>query len=89
MTTKTKNLLKERSKLTKYFYRNGQRESDRDKVLEKYAECTRGILEAKIQNILKMTSKLEDAFSAPKTLLDYNKSLTLQQNDSCDTAIIS
>ena len=30
MTNKTKNLLKERSKLTKYFYRNGQRESDRD-----------------------------------------------------------
>ena len=30
MTNKIKNLLKERSKLTKYFYRNGQRESDRD-----------------------------------------------------------
>ena len=30
MTNKAKNLLKERSKLTKYFYRNGQRESDRD-----------------------------------------------------------
>ena len=67
MTNKTKILLKERSKLTKYFYRNGHRESDRDKVLEKSAECTREILEAKRQYILKMTSKLEDAFSAPKT----------------------
>ena len=44
MTNKTKNLLKERSKLTKYFYGNGQRESDRDKVLKKSAECTREIL---------------------------------------------
>ena len=81
MTNKIKNILKERSKLTKYFYRNGQRESDRDKVLEKSAECTREILEAKRQYILKMTSKLEDAFSAPKTYwtiinhLLYNKEI--------------
>ena len=81
MTNKTKNLLKERSKLTKYFYRNGQWESDRDNVLEKSAECTRGILEAKRQYILKMTSKLEDAFSAPKpywTIINhllYNKNI--------------
>ena len=64
MTNKTKNLLKERSKLTKYFYRNGQRERDRDKVLQKPAECTREILETKKQYILKMTNKLEDAFTA-------------------------
>ena len=81
MTNKTKNLLKERSKLTKYFYRNVQRESDRDKVLEKSAEFTREILEAKRQYFLKMTSKLEDAFSAPKTYwtiinhLLYNKKI--------------
>ena len=66
MTNKIKNLLKERSKLTKFFYRNGQKESDRDKVLEKSAECTREILKAKKQHILKMTSRLEDAFTAPK-----------------------
>ena len=81
MTNKTKNLLKERSKLTKYFYRNGQRESDRDKVLEKSAECTREILEAKRQYVLKMASKLEDAFRVPKTYctiinhLLYNKKI--------------
>ena len=67
MANKTKNLFKERSKLTKYFYRNGQRESDRDKAWEKSAECTREILETKSQYILKIASKLEDAFSAPKT----------------------
>ena len=59
--------MEERSKLTKYFYRNVQRESGRDKVLEKSAECTRKILEAKKQYILKMTSKLENAFTVPKT----------------------
>ena len=36
-TNGTKNLLKQRSKLTEYFYGNGQRESDCDKVLEKSA----------------------------------------------------
>ena len=81
MTNKTKNLLKERSKFTKYFCRNGQRESDCDKVLEKSTEYTREIFEAKRQYILKMTSKLEDAFSAPKTywtIIDhllYNKKI--------------
>ena len=81
MTNKTKNLLKERSKFTKYFCRNGQRESDCDKVLEKSAEYTREIFEAKKQYILKMTCKLEDAFTAPKTywtIIDhllYNKKI--------------
>ena len=37
MTNKTKNLLKERSKLTKF---------DCEKALEKSAECTREILKA-------------------------------------------
>ena len=64
---KRKNLLKERSKLTKYFYRNGQREIDLDKLFEKSAECTTEIHETKKQYILKMTSKLEDAFTALKT----------------------
>ena len=81
MTSKAKNLSKERSKLTKYFYRNGQRKSDRDKMLEKSAECTREILEAKRAYILKMTNKLEDAFSASETYwtiinhLLYNKKI--------------
>ena len=49
MTNKTENILKETSKLTNYFYRDGQRKSYRYKVLEKSAECTREILESKKQ----------------------------------------
>ena len=54
-------------KLTNYFYRNGQKESNHDKVSKRSAECTRDILEVKKQFILKMTNKLEDAFIAPKS----------------------
>ena len=67
MTNKTENILKETSKLTNYFYRDGQRKSYRYKVLEKSAECTREILESKKQCFFKMTNKLEDAFTAPET----------------------
>ena len=67
MANKTKSLSKERSKLTKYFYRNGQSESDRNKLLEKLVECTGEILEPKRQYILKITNKLEDDLTAPKT----------------------
>ena len=56
MANKTKSLSKERSKLTKYFYRNGQRKSGRNKVLGELVECTREILEPKKQYILKMTN---------------------------------
>ena len=59
MTNKTKNLLKERSKLAKFLCRNGQRESDRDKVLEKSAECTREILKATNSIFLKWQADLK------------------------------
>ena len=39
--------LKQRSKLTKIFYKNGLRKSDSIKVLEKSTECTKKIFEAK------------------------------------------
>ena len=49
------------------------------KSWKKYSECTRKILEAKKQYILKMTNKVEDNNTLPKkSLLDYHKSLTLQ-----------
>ena len=51
MTNKTKILMKERSKLTKYFSRNGQRVNDRNKVLEKSAECTKEILKGTLMQI--------------------------------------
>ena len=67
MTDNIKRSLKERCKLINFFYKNGQKKTDHDKVLEKCAECTREILEAKKNYILKMTKKLEDSNAAPKT----------------------
>ena len=42
-----KSSLKQRSKLTKIYYKNDMRKSDHIKVLEKSTECTKKILEAK------------------------------------------
>ena len=65
-TGNIKKSLKNRCKLTKFFYKNGQRKTDHEKVLEKSAECTQEILEAKKNYILKMTQKLADSNTAPK-----------------------
>ena len=79
--TDIKKSLKERCKLTKLFYKNGQRKVDHDKVLEKSEECTKQILEAKKNYILKMTKKLADSNTSSKsywTILNrllYNKKL--------------
>ena len=67
MTDNIKKSLKQRSKFTKIFYKNGQRYSDHIKDLEKSEECTSLISEAKKNYILKMTSKLENSNTAPKT----------------------
>ena len=81
MNGNIKKSLKERSKLTKMFYKNGQKSTDKDKVLAKSAECTKNILEAKNNYILKMTKKLEDSNTDPKTYwailnrLLYNKKI--------------
>ena len=53
-----KNALEKKSKLTKYFYRNGQNEIDHKRISEKSAEYTRDITEAKEGCILKLTNKL-------------------------------
>ena len=63
MTDSIKRSLKERSKLSKYYYKNGQKKSDYKKLLEKSSDCTKDIFEAKSNFILKMTTKLQD----PKT----------------------
>ena len=47
MTDKIKTLLKYGNKLTKMFYKNGQKTEDHEKVLQISAECTNEILEAK------------------------------------------
>ena len=49
------------------FYKNSLWKSDQIKVLEKSTECTKKILEAKKNYILKMTTKLEHSNTAPKT----------------------
>ena len=67
MTNIIKRSLKERSKLTKCYYRNGQKKSDYEKLLEKSSDCTKEILEAKNSYILKMTTKLQD----PETAKTY------------------
>ena len=58
ITGNIKKSLKQRSKLTKIFYKNGQKNSDYIKVLEKSEECMSLISEAKKNYILQMTSKL-------------------------------
>ena len=67
MTDNIKRSLKERYKLTNFSYKNGQRKINHDKVLEKSEECTKQILEAKTNYILKMTKKLADSNTSPKT----------------------
>ena len=67
MTNNIKRSLKERSKLTKCYYKNGQKKSDYEKLLEKSSDCTKEILEAKNNYILKMTTKLQDPKTAAKT----------------------
>ena len=67
MTDDIKKSLKERSKLTKTYYKNGQQKIDYDKVLEKSADCTKKITQAKNDYINKMTDKLQNPSTAPKT----------------------
>ena len=62
----------------KIFYKNGQRKIDHDKVLEKYEECTKQILEAKKNyKTFKITKKLADSNTSPRNVLDYIKPFAL------------
>ena len=78
MTDNIQKSLKQRSNLTKIIYKNGQRNSDNNKVLEKSEECMSLITEAGKNYILKMTSKLENSNAAPKTywFILYNKKIS-------------
>ena len=80
MTADIKKSLKERSKLTKSYYKNGQQTSDYDKVLEKSADCTKKITDAKNDYINKKTDKLQNPSTAKTywTILSrllYNKKI--------------
>ena len=52
--------------MTKRFCKNGLGKTNYDKVLEKLAEYTKEIIEAKNNYILKMTKNLADKNTAPK-----------------------
>ena len=67
MTDSIKRSLKERSKLTKCYYKNYQKQSDHENYLEKSSDCIKEILEAKSNYILKMTTELQDPKTAAKS----------------------
>ena len=81
MTDNIKKFLKKDVSWQFFFYKYGQRKIDHDKVLKKSEECTKQILEIKKNYILKMTQKLADSNTSPKTYwtilncLLYNKKL--------------
>lgn len=59
--------------MTKYFYKNCQRESDHDKTLEKSAECTSEIFQDKRSLFFKWQTNL-------KILILHQKLIGLYQN---------
>ena len=95
MTDNIKKSLKQRSKFTKIFYENSQRNSDHIKLLDKSKECTSLISEAKKNYILKMTSKLANSNTAPKTYWSilnrflYNKKIHATLSLLVDSNFIS
>ena len=81
MTDDITKSLKERSKLAKSCYKNGQRKIDYNKLLEKSADCTKKITQAKNDYISKMTDIFQNPSIAAKTFwailsrLLYDKSI--------------
>ena len=65
MTDEITKSLKERSKLAKSYYKNGQRKIDYNKLLEKSADCTKKTAQAKNDYINKMTDIFQNSFIAP------------------------
>lgn len=51
----------------KFSYKNDQRKTDHDKILEECSECMKEIPEARKNYILKMTKKLVESDTAPNT----------------------
>ena len=67
MNGKIKTCLRARSKLTKFYYKHGQKKEDQEKLQEKSAYCAEEMLKAKNNYILRLTSKPNDLKAAPKT----------------------
>ena len=67
MTDYIKSRLRERSKMTKKYYKYGQVKSYLDELQEKTDEFTAIILDAKEKYVRCMSNKLNDLLTAPKT----------------------
>ena len=67
MNHNIKRCLKERYKFTKFFYNNGQKREDKEKLEAKAAYCTEQIMKAKNDYTERTTNKLNDLKAAPKT----------------------
>ena len=67
MTYEITSALKERSKLTKAYYRSGQSEQTHNALTKKSKECTEMIIKEKSEYIRRMSQKLNDTLAAPKT----------------------
>ena len=55
------------SKLTKFYYQNGQKNEDQEKLQAKAAYYTEEILKAKNDYVRRMTGKLNDPKATSKT----------------------
>ena len=67
MKDNVKRRLKERSKLTKFFYQNGQKWEDKEKLEAKAAYSTEQIMKAKNDYMQRITNKFNDLKEASKT----------------------
>ena len=67
MNDKIKKCLRERSNLTKFYYKHDQKKRTKKNYKQKTPYCREEILKAKNDYILRITSKLNDPKAAPKT----------------------
>lgn len=74
--------MKERTKLTKFYYKNGQRKEDQEKLEAKTIYCTEQILKAKDGYALKTTNKLNNPKIGPKTYWSILKYFFIKQKNS-------
>ena len=67
MTDVIKSKLKERSYLSKKYYKYGKRKSDFEELIVKTTECKEIISATKDKYIIQMCEKLVDPITVPKT----------------------
>ena len=67
MTDIIESQIKERSYLTKTYYKYGKRKSDIEKLIIKTNECEEIVSAAKDKYIIQICEKLNDPITAPKT----------------------